>query len=281
MAILIADSGGTKTDWRLLDQGFVHQFITDGFNPYSRPKSKFVDQIKLHLGQRFYGIKKLFFYGAGLNGDQILNALHTQLQNELNIPNVFLESDLLAAARASCLHSEGITCILGTGSNSGYYDGQVIAHQIPSLGYILGDEGSGATLGKELLKMVVRGDLNEDLFDRFSTRFAIGLEEILNKVYRSESPTEFLSSFSKFIFQNQKDPQMYNLVYVTFKTFFDSVLMKYKDVSIKPIHFTGSVAFYYSNILRQLGNDLGLSIRTITESPIAGLTLFHESLLKK
>jgi N-acetylglucosamine kinase-like BadF-type ATPase len=184
--------------------------------------------------------------------------------------------DLLAAAHALCGTEEGIACILGTGSNSCYYDGATIVDNVTSLGYVLGDEGSGAYLGKRMVADYLRKDLPEKLWDQFKKRFPFDRDEILDRIYTQEMPSRFLGSFSHFIFQHLKEPYCYKLVYDSFGEFFEKNVMKYNRYEELKVHFTGSVAFYFSDILRQVAADKQITVKNILENPIAGLTLYHK-----
>lgn len=276
--ILIADSGASKTDWRILDKSrSIEQAQTIGFNPYYQPIEHFDREVReVLLPQVKHPIDKIFYYGTGCSSDKNRKLIRNVL--EVFFPNAHIEiwHDLLAAARALCGTEEGIACILGTGSNSCYYDGTKIADNVTSLGYLLGDEGSGAYLGKKIIADYLRKDLPENLWGQFKKRFPFDREEILDRVYTQEMPSRFLGSFSHFIFQHIKEPYCYKLVYDGFDKFFERNVMKYNQYQSLKVHFTGSVAFYFSDVLRQVANDKGITVKNILESPIAGLTLYHQ-----
>ena len=280
--ILIADSGASTTDWRILDgQGKIEQAQTIGFNPYYQPIEQFDREIREVLVPQIKPeIKKIFYYGTGCSSDKNRKLIRNVL--EVFFPEAHIEiwHDLLAAARALCGTEEGIACILGTGANSCYYDGTKIVDNVTSLGYILGDEGSGAYLGKKIVADYLRKDLPEKLWDQFKKRFPFDRDEILDRVYTQEMPSRFLGSFSHFIFQHVKEPYCYKLVYDSFSEFFEKNVMKYNRHDKIKAHFTGSVAFYFSDILRQVANDKGIILKNVLESPIAGLTLYHQTELK-
>jgi len=276
--ILIADSGGSKTDWRLLEaDGTIDQAGTPGFNPYYQPIEDLKKNVHEVLLPRIKNpVTKIFFYGAGVSS----------IKNQLTIKSAFLEFfpeahieigwDLLAAARALCGHEPGIACIMGTGSNSCLYDGQSIVGNVANLGWILADEGSGANIGRKFLVDYLRGVMPEGLRKQFHERFPLTREEFLEKVYQQERPSAFLASFTKFIFQHLKEPYCYELVYNSFSEFYENNVMKYENYKSLKVHFTGSISFYFSDILRQVANDKGITVKNILEGPIAGLTLFHK-----
>ena len=277
--ILIADSGGSKIDWRLLQKnGVINQANTPGFNPYYQPVQdlkRSVEEVLLPIINET--VDKVFFYGAGVSSEK--NQLTVQNAFKDYFPEARIEIgwDLLAAARALCGHEPGIACIMGTGSNSCLYDGEKIVGNVANLGWILADEGSGAYIGKRLIVDYLRKKLPSSLADQFHARFPFHREEILERVYQHEKPSAFLASFTKFIFQHLKEPYCYQLIYDSFSDFYENNVMKYDNYQKLKVHFTGSIAFYFSDILRQVANDKGITVKNILEGPIAGLTLFHQN----
>lgn len=275
--ILIADSGGSKTDWRLIQKsGTIGQANSAGFNPYYQP----VDDLRKNIQETLLPavnekVEKIYFYGAGVSS----------IKNQLVIKSAFLEFfpeavveigwDLLAAARALCGHEPGIACIMGTGSNSCLYDGEKITGNVANLGWILADEGSGADIGRKFLVDYLRERMPESLAENFKKRFPLTREEFLEKVYQQEKPSAFLASFARFIFQHLNERYCHELVYSSFSEFYENNVMKYPDYVNLKVHFTGSIAFYFSDILRQVANDKGITVKNILEGPIAGLTLYH------
>lgn len=165
---------------------------------------------------------------------------------------------------------------MGTGSNSCLYDGKQITGNIANLGWILADEGSGANIGRKFLVDYLRGKFPESLAKSFKERFPFTREEFLEKVYQKEKPSAFLASFMRFIFQHLKESYCHKLVYNSFAEFYDNNVIPYPNSKNLKVHFTGSVAFYFSDILRQVANDKGVTVKNILESPIAGLTLYHQ-----
>jgi N-acetylglucosamine kinase-like BadF-type ATPase len=276
--ILIADSGGSKIDWRLIQKnGSVDQANSAGFNPYYQN----IDDLKKNVNESVLPkvnekVNKIFFYGAGVSS----------VKNQLTIKSAFMEFfpeaqieigwDLLAAARALCGHEPGIACIMGTGSNSCLYDGEKIVANVANLGWILADEGSGADIGMKFLIDYLREKMPASIAEQFKKRVPLSREEFLEKVYQQERPSSFLASFAKFIFQHLDNPYCYKLVYDSFAEFFENNVMKYENYKNLKVHFTGSISFYFSDILRQVANDKGITVKNILEGPISGLTLFHQ-----
>lgn len=275
--ILIADSGASKTDWRMLDQnGSIEQAQSIGYNPYYQPIEQFDKEVReVLVPQIKHPVTKIFYYGTGCSSDKNRKMIRTALERYFTDAHIEVWHDLLAAARALCGEDQGIACILGTGANSCYYDGVRIVENVTSLGYVLGDEGSGAWMGKKIVADYLRKDLPEKLWDHFKKRFPMDRDEILSRVYSQEMPSRFLGSFSHFIFQHLKEPYCYKLVYDGFSEFMEKNVMRYERYNELKVHFVGSVAFYFSDILRQVANDKGITLKNILESPIAGLTLYH------
>jgi glucosamine kinase len=276
--ILIADSGGSKTDWRFIDkQGKVSQASAPGFNPYYQPVDDLKKSVKdIIIPKISDSVSKIFFYGAGVSSQKNQQTIRTAFLEFFPDAQIEIGWDLLAAARALCGHEPGIACIMGTGSNSCLYDGENIVDNVANLGWILADEGSGAFMGKILLVDYLRNKMPAQLASAFKARYPFSREEFLEKVYQEEKPSAFLGTFTKFIFHHLKDPYCYNLVYKSFEEFYVNNVMKYANYQNLKVHFTGSIAFYFSDILRQVANDKGITVKNILEGPIAGLTLYHQ-----
>lgn len=278
MKILIADSGSTKTDWRYIDDNRnILGFRSEGYNPYLISGEKMQESLRrevlVQLGNEMP--TELFFYGSGCGAVE-KKALMKNVLSEL-FPKTIIEinSDLLGAARSLCGLENGIVAILGTGSNSCLFDGNSIVENRPSLGFILGDEGSGAALGKELLRKFFYDDLEIQLKENFSKRFNSSRAEILDKIYKESLPNRYLASFSKFIYQNIENQQCVDLVVENFRAFFTHHILRYPHAKEWPLHVTGSVGFYFSNILRRVAEECGVRLGRVTETPISGLINFH------
>ena len=276
--ILIADSGSTKTAWRIIDQfNHIHQAGTQGFNPYFQDTSTISDNLKKELIPFLPDeqVDKIYFYGAGCSNIEKVKVIEKALLNVFPIAQVEVEHDLLAAARALCGSKPGIAAILGTGSNSCLYDGKNIVENVASLGYILGDEGSGAHLGKTFIQAYLNKELPAKLSENFYNRYKLTKDEVLEAIYKQPLPNRFLASFAKFIYQNINEPAINEMLVQCFEEFFDKHICKYKNDDSLKLSIVGSVGFYFSNIIRRVAQDKGIEIETILESPIAGLTLYH------
>ena len=278
--ILIADSGSTKTDWRLIDANHqIYQYVTQGINPYLQNEKEIAALFERELlpslksGMQSH-VSEIHFYGAGCGTVQKKKLIATSLSPFFPSALIEIHTDLLGAARALCGSKPGIAAILGTGSNTCYYDGLYIAENHASLGYILGDEGSGAHIGKTFIQAYLNKELPETIAHRFYERFQLDKEQILEKIYKQPMPNRFLASFTKFIFQNLKETYLTDLVANCFNQLFDKHILKYEHASLR-LNCVGSVAFHFSNILRAVATNKGVQIDTILETPIAALTLYH------
>lgn len=279
--ILIADSGSTKTDWRLIDdKNNIHQANTQGINPYfvnSDDISKILENELLPALPAYIQNEKIeiYFYGAGCSSFEKCNDVKAGIRKVFPNATITVEHDLLAAARALCGHKEGLAAILGTGSNSCFYNGKDIIQNQPSLGFILGDEGSGAFLGKQLICDFLNEEMPKEISERMKDRFKLSKDEVLENVYKKPFPSRYLASFSKFIFQNLKHEYCNKLVIDAFKLFFERHICKYPRKGELPLGIVGSVGFYYSNIISRIAEEKGIPMGKVLESPIAGLTLYH------
>ena len=281
MKKLIADSGSTKTDWRIVDEdGKIEQAKTIGFNPFYSEIGYFQQDIETQLYAQLnkYDVGEVYYYGAGCSNSKNIHIVSAMLLETFPKAKVSVTHDLLAAARALCGHGPGIACILGTGSNSCLYDGQKIVHNIESLAYVLGDFGSGSTMGKELLSSYFHKELPATLRLKFEERFHLDRNEMLERIYKKPMAATYLASFSKFLFDNTQEPFIHELISNQFRKFLTHYVLPYEGARDLKINFTGSVSFYYNAILRQVASELGLTVGNICETPIAALTLYHQSI---
>lgn len=274
--ILIADSGTTKTDWRILCPNRPPtSILTKGMNPYFQTE----DELSQALTDELLpvlpvsDIEAVYFYGAGCAFDKT-EVMKRVISRHIPAPVVEVNTDLLAAARALCGHSAGIACILGTGSNSCFYDGVSIVKNVSPLGYILGDEGGGATLGRQLVSDLLKDMLPTSLKELFLARYDLTVPQIIDRVYRQPFPNRFLASFTPFIAEHIQEPDVYTLVFNGFTSFLCRNVMKY-DCRRYPVSFVGSIAFYFREILTAAVETTGIHIGTILQSPGDGLVDYH------
>ena len=275
--MLIADSGSTKTDWCvILDNTPIKRIGTKGLNPFFQSEEE-IQQELTHslLPQLPEGtIDSVYFYGAGCTPEKAPTLRRAIADSLPIVGNIKAYSDMLAAARGLCGREAGITCILGTGSNSCFYDGKEIVNHISPLGFILGDEGSGAVLGKLLVGDILKNQLSPAIKEAFLKQFDLTVPEIIDRVYRQPFPNRFLASLSPFIAQHLEEPGIRQLVLGSLIAFLRRNVMQY-DYTQYPAHFIGSVAHCYKEILQEAAQETGIRIGKILQSPMEGLIQYH------
>ena len=277
--ILIADSGSTSTNWVLVEHGkSIQSLFTPGINPFYQTPEEIAGEIAtLTLNVKPSSVKAIYFYGAGCVADKIEMVKHAIAQS-FTQSQIYVESDLVAAARGLLQHEAGIACILGTGSNSCFYDGKNIVSNVSPLGFILGDEGSGAVLGKKFIADCLKNQLPEDLKNKFLTTFGLTANDIINHVYRKPFPNRYLAQFTPFLGENMAEPAIYNLIFDSFTDFFVRNVMQYPNFDEYPVSFVGSIAYYFKDILEVVAFELGITLGEIKQSPLEGLVAFHSNL---
>ena len=275
--MLIADSGSTKTDWCvILDNTPIKRIGTKGLNPFFQSEEEIQQELThSRLPQLPEGtIDSVYFYGAGCTPEKAPTLRRAIADSLPVVGNIKAYSDMLAAARGLCGREAGITCILGTGSNSCFYDGKEIVNHISPLGFILGDEGSGAVLGKLLVGDILKNQLSPAIKEAFLKQFDLTVPEIIDRVYRQPFPNRFLASLSPFIAQHLEEPGIRQLVLGSFIAFLRRNVMQY-DYTQYPAHFIGSVAHCYKEILQEAAQETGIRIGKILQSPMEGLIQYH------
>lgn len=275
---LIADSGSTKTDWVLAspEGTIVSRQKTEGINPVHQAEDA-ICQVLHQLTISCDLDEGVAFYGSGLRAEyqpmmRNLLARHFRISPD----QISADSDMMGAARALCGHNEGIACILGTGSNSCLFDGERIIGNTPALGYILGDEGSGAVLGRELLNQLYKGRLPQQLKNTFEEEMQMNMSDVIMKVYRTPLANRWLASLTMFISSHIADyPQLDKMVTDCFRQFYQHNILPYRRKDL-PVGFVGSIAWYFKNQLMQAASEEGLCISRIEQSPMNELLLYHK-----
>jgi glucosamine kinase len=275
--ILVADSGSTKTEWKILKDGDpLESIYTSGINPYFLSNEEIYNLLQKEAGELSKIIfRKIYFYGTGCNSESKFYTVKEALTRFFQNNEVFIGSDLLAAARSLCQDEPGIACIMGTGSNSCYYDGTEIVANVAPLGYILGDEGGGAVLGRKLISGILKKQLPAKVIDTFFDTYKLTQSDIQESVYMKPFPNRFLGQFAKFIALNIEVPELQDIVVTSFDDFLKRNVLQYPESGELPIHFTGSIAFHFRPFLEKLLEKNNLRLGIITLSPIDNLMKYH------
>lgn len=277
--ILIADSGSTSARWALTGkEKTILKIVTKGMNPYFSDYAEIEAEItKVHEKLRNYKISKVILFGSGCNSTEKGMIAGGILKKIFRKSEIQVHSDLLGAAVALFGHGKGVAVIIGTGSNSGYYNGNDITWKTESLGYILGDEGSGAFIGKEFIRNLLYGNLPSNVEKDFFDTYGQGKMDILENVYKKSNPNRYLAGFTKFIRKHTGTEQIYNIVFSSFDLLAVNHLLKYDLNDDIRIGFSGSVAFHFKDILVRACEKHGLEIHSVIKSPIGNLCRFYAS----
>ncbi len=277
--ILVADSGSTKTDWVLTDEkGTLHHLNTIGFNPLYHSSDFIADECKKVFDLEalpYEEIREVYYYGASVWDDEKAGKVRAGLQKLFQNALIDVEHDLLGAARATCGRSPGIACIIGTGSNSCLFDGLDVRDNVTNLGYFVGDEGSGAHLGKALVRAYFYRELPHDLCLKLEEMIPGGKAELLENIYEKPSPNVYLASLTKFLSDNRDHLFIQKLIYGSFSEFVDRHVRKYHGHLSLPVHFIGSVAFHFRDFLAVILEERGMKTGRFLQKPIDRLVEFH------
>lgn len=277
---IIVDSGSTKTDWSFCNGDVVVKAVrTQGINPCHQEHETIMmilaDELVTELDNvNSADVKKVFYYGAGCATENICAGMKTLIQSFFVNADIQVESDMLGAARALCGHDEGIACVLGTGSNSCLYNGQKIVDQVPSLGYILGDEGSSSAIGRRLIGDCLKRQLPEEVTSEFMGRYGLTIESILDNVYRKPMANRYMAGFIPFLAEKRNIPEVHKMIVTCFREFFQRNVINYHRPWL-PVNFVGSLAATFSSELAEAAESLGMSTGIILKSPMEGLIRYH------
>ncbi|MHC1732306.1 MAG: ATPase [Bacteroidales bacterium] len=275
--ILIADSGSTKTEWREIEGGKAgRSYISSGINPFFISSDEIVRLLGRELPEmKGAGISRVFFYGTGVSNPAKGDIVRGALASFFGTGDLFIGSDLLGAARSLCQDEPGIACIIGTGSNSCYYDGRNIVSNVSPLGYILGDEGGGAVIGRKLVAGVLKKQLPGIVIENFFKTYPYTPAEILDNVYNMPLPNRFLGQFTRFISDNIHVPELQAMITSSFDEFITRNVLSYPEARKYPIHFTGSIAFHFKPFLEDLLRKHRLQPGIFTLTPMENLVRYH------
>lgn len=278
---LIADSGSTKTDWVVLDKSkVIASAKTIGFNPYFQTKDQInlelLNQLKPQLSKYIHKIEFIHYYGTGCSTTENCRMVEDCLALTLDVKNIYVSHDLLAAARALCQHEWGIASILGTGSNSCLYNGAEILENVPSAGYLWSDYGGGSQIGKFFIRDYFEGKLKNDIREAFEAA-GYNRDVILNNVYKKSVPGKYLASVSHFVSQHINHPNVVNVLTQCFDSFFDEQINKYTNSKKYKVHTVGSIGFYYKKQIAEVAAKHGYVMGSVIQSPMEGLINFHST----
>ncbi len=279
--ILIADGGSTKTSWCLIENsGKKIMFNTEGYNPYFSDTEYIIESMKKNMpvDLPIDKIKEVHYYGAGVHNDEKAEVVENAMKVIFSKAKIYVDHDLMAAARALLGDKRGFAAILGTGTNTCIYDGEGLEMNIDSLAYILGDEGSGCYIGKKLLSDYVRGYMPKNVRDSFWDTFKLTPDDILEAIYKKPLPNRFCASFSKFVYDITVNIEYSrNLVKTSFKDFFENLVSHYPNYQDYEFNCIGSVAYNFRNVLEETAIEYGMKMGKILRSPIDDLVIYHQN----
>lgn len=274
---LIADSGATKAEWSLINNGQRKTILTQGISPYFLNKEEITALLLKELKPKLKNvpIDEIYYYGTGCANPDNAKLMKKAIREVFPEASIEVNHDLLAAARALCGDEKGIACILGTGSNSCYYNGKRIVSNSPGLGYVLGDEGSGAYLGKRVLQYYLYNTFDDELRGRFDVTYLTNGAEILENVYKNPLPNRYLAGFVMFLAENRGHYMIENIIEDCLNDFFFTHLCKYKEIWTQPVNFVGSVAYGFRDVLEDLCRSYEFELGKVLKKPMSGLIEYH------
>lgn len=274
--ILVADSGSTKCDWVAIHNGSQSEFFTIGFNPLFHSAPFIEAEIRKNEGLNSLSnqVTHIHYYGASVSSEDRKAIVETALKNVFSNAILSVDHDMIGSVYATCGTKPGIACIIGTGSNSCYFDGKNISEKVPALGFILGDEAGGAWLGKRLLKDYLYHDVPVEI-EKDLTAMGLTKEVIFDKVYKQPNANVYLASFARFLGQRQHVKYVRDIIEEGFREFIKIHVCKFENHREVPVHFVGSVAFFSQDILKKVCEEYNISLGTVTNEPIHGLVAYH------
>ncbi len=274
---LLADSGSTKTEWCLINGKSTKTFYTQGLSPYflSGEQIEYIIEEELKPKLKKIDPEEIYFYGTGCSNAENVKLVRKAIQKVFTNAKVSVDHDLMGAAKALCGNEKGVACILGTGSNSCYYNGKKIIKNSPGLGYVLGDEGSGAYLGRKVIQYFLYNTFDADLMDRFIAKYNTNSDEILTAVYKKPLPNRYLAAYAVFLAENRGHYMIENIIEDGFNDFFFNHIYKYRESWTMPINFTGSVAYGFKDVLKDMCSSYELQLGKVIKKPMDGLVKFH------
>jgi N-acetylglucosamine kinase-like BadF-type ATPase len=277
--IVVADMGSTKTDWSFVDTDKnIVKLSTKGFNPYFYSTEEIIVLLKSEFSKQTFNwneITNVYFYGSGCSSKDKQRIVKNALLPFFPKAELFISHDLLASARAVCGKNKGIACILGTGANTCLFDGENIIANNPSLGFLLGDEGSGGDLGRELIKYYQYGELPKEIEEKFELQYNMNRQKLLDEVYSTKHPNAYCAAYSTFVNENKSNPVIKQMIEERMEEFFKRHVSKYEGHQNIPINFVGSIAHYFEENLKTVAQKFGCSVGVIVKNPVNLLIAYH------
>ena len=286
---LIIDAGSTKTEWILMEgNAVIRRFQTEGFNPNYNDiqtlktlvETRFIaspdNEIPFSRRDKSVSLRVVYYYGTGCGSEKNCQAIQEVFHNRFPEAEIHVTHDLMAACHAVLGHERGIACILGTGSNSCVYDGENIVEKAVSLGYLVGDEGSGMHIGRAVVRAYFYGFMPEDLRQSFDATFHLELKDFIQQLYHNEQPSRYLASFAKFACEHQNHPYVHALVKDCFKAFVKAFVCRYSECKTMQVNFVGSIAYHFQTILRECLTEFGLTMGEVIQAPAEGLIRYYQ-----
>jgi N-acetylglucosamine kinase-like BadF-type ATPase len=277
---IIADSGATKCQWTVILGKEKFSIKTIGISPYFLKTNEIIETIQKAFSKKvkLESIDAVYFYGTGLSNPSNVSAIKKALKTVFKNATLDIQTDLVAVARATCQKNKGVACILGTGSNTGFYNGKKVIKNSPGLGYVLGDEGSGAYLGKKVLQHYLYKTFDEELMHSFEQKYNLNKDQILDAVYKQPLPNRYMASFAEFLSEHRGHYMIENIIEDGINDFFFTHLNKLNESWLHPIHFSGSIAYVFRDTIKQLATAYELALGQIIKSPMEGLIAYHKNL---
>lgn len=276
--ILVADSGSSKTDWLLrVSKEEEKQFRTAGLNPYflgEKEIVKILQEQAIELVGYGIDIKEIYFFGAGCSSPDRHEIVSNALSQFFPKSYISVDSDLLGSAYATCGHEKGLCCVLGTGSNISYFDGEEIHAGQHGLGYVLGDEGSGTWFGKGLITDFLYGNMPADISKKFNEKYHIDKESVIKNVYQTPNPNAYLAAYSQFLFEIRSSDYAQKLLTAGLREFVDTNIKSYPQYHRYKCHFVGSIAYVFADELKAVCEENGIHLGKVIRQPIHDLLAF-------
>jgi len=277
--IAIVDGGSTKCDWVILENDGTEVLKTEtvGFNPNIIKQELITIEIEKNQALTKFKdyLENIFFYGSGCGTPENKLIVEREIQKVFGNAQIRVKEDLLAAAYAAYRGVPAIVCILGTGSNACYFDGENVKTELPSLGFLIGDEGSGSALGKQLVRHYFMKKLPPDLHQQFTEIYQLNIDDLLKNMYHNPRANAYMADFTRFIVDRKTHPYFQNFIYKELKNFLEFQVMPYEECRESEINFIGSIAYFFEDSLRAAASDFHFKIGTVVQRPIESLVNYH------